>query len=313
MADLSISPCNVCPRACGARRTDGERGVCGADDRVLVARAALHLWEEPPLAGAPRADGTQAGSGAIFFAHCPMHCVFCQNAVIAEGRAGREVSVERLAAIMGELEGQGALNINCVTPTHYTTQIVRAVKLARAAGMSLPIVWNTSGYETVDCVRALAGTVDVFLDDFKYADGAVAAHYSHAADYPEVALAALDAMVEVAGEPAFDGYRGDTRLARGVVVRHMMLPGCLDDSKRVVRLLRERYGSAILLSLMNQYTPVLEGEALERFPELACRVPDDDYERLLDYADSIGCDDYFWQEGPAALESFIPAWDGSGL
>ena len=320
---LSISPCNLCPRACAAPRAVGVAGVCGADDRLLVARAALHFWEEPPLSGLPREDGTRAGSGAIFFVNCPLHCVFCQNAVIAEGGYGVSVSIDRLAQIMLELQGQGALNINCVTPTHYALHIMQAVRTARVNGLQIPVVWNTSGYETVEAVRALADTVDVYLDDFKYASSEVAARYSHASDYPQVALAALDAMVDTAGAPAFDEVDGQPRMTRGVVVRHLLLPGEMENSRACVKLLHDRYGDNILLSIMNQYTPVLASAAeagdaraqavLKKHPHLAQKVPDEDYERLLDYADSIGCDDYFWQVGPAAKESFVPAWDGTGV
>ncbi len=311
-----LSACTLCPRACEANRAAGERGFCGADDTLVVARAALHHWEEPPISG-------QAGSGTIFFGNCPLRCIYCQNQVIAAGQAGVAVSVEDVARMCLDLEGQDALNVNMVTPTHYAPHIRAAVSLARAQGLSLPVVWNTSGYETVHAIRENRGTVDVYLTDFKYADAASAARYSHAADYPQVALAALEAMVEVVGEPVFDEVEGAPRMTRGVVVRHLLLPGCLEDSKHVVRTVWERFGDSVALSLMNQYTPVLaqaagEGDAwassqLERCPELARRVPNDEYEELLDYADSLGIEDYFWQEGEAAKESFIPAFDLTGV
>ena len=316
MDELLPRSCDLCPHACGADRAAGERGACGADDRLVVARAALHFWEEPPVSG-------ERGSGTVFFAHCPLRCAYCQNAVIASGEAGAEVSVERLAAMCLELQEQGALNVNFVTPTHYALQARAAVALARGHGLAVPVVWNTSGYETEGAVRANAGTVDVYLTDFKYADTRLAARYSHAPDYFEVALAALEAMVEQVGEPAFDEVDDLPRLKRGVVVRHLMLPGAFEDSKRVVRTVHERYGSRVLLSLMNQYTPVLadaaakgDGRAtveLRRCPELAERVPDEEYERLLDYADELGVEDYFWQEGGAAEESFIPPFDLTGV
>ncbi|MEC4176605.1 radical SAM protein [Adlercreutzia sp. R7] len=290
--------------------------MCGADDRLMVARAALHFWEEPPISG-------EDGSGTIFFAGCPLRCVYCQNADIALGEHAREITVERLAAIMGELQAAGALNINCVTPTHYAPQIRAAVAAARAAGMALPVLWNTGGYETVEAVRGNAGTVDAYLTDFKYADAALARRYSHAPDYPAEALAALEAMVQAVGEPRYDTYRGQERLVSGVVVRHLMLPGALEDSKAVVRLVHERFGNAVRLSLMNQYTPVLASAAeagnsraaaaLAACPELACTVPDAAYEELLDFADALGVEDYFWQEGGAAVESFIPSFDFTGV
>ena len=303
---MRISPCNLCPRLCGARRDRGDRGVCGADDRVLVARAALHYWEEPPLSGT-------SGSGAVFFAHCPLHCVYCQNADLSAGRAGKPVAVGRLADICLELQGQGALNVNFVTPTHYSPVVKEAVRLARETGLSIPVVWNTSGYERAETVRELSGTADVWLADFKYADAGLAQRYSNAPDYPETALAAIGTMVDVAGEAAFGEVNGQPCMVKGVIVRHLALPGSLDQSKRALEMLWERFGDGVLYSIMNQYTPVMSEAALARFPELASRVPDFEYEELLDFADSLGIEDYFWQEGPAALESFIPAWDCTGV
>lgn len=296
------SPCNLCPRTCGARRDEGQRGFCGATGEVVVARAALHFWEEPPLSG-------EAGSGTVFFAHCPLRCVYCQNAQIASGGAGKAVSEERLVETFLDLQEQGALNVNLVTGTHYAPSVRRAVADARARGLEVPVVWNTSGYERVQTVVALLDTVDVWLADFKYADAGLAARYSNAPDYPEVALAAIDAMLEQSGRPAFDEVDGQPRMTSGVLVRHLVLPGAVEESKRALALLHARYGDDVLYSVMNQYTPVMAESARTRFPELFERVNDDDYARLLDFADSLGMDDYFWQEGPAALESFIPEWD----
>lgn len=283
---------------------------------MLVARAALHFWEEPPLSGS-------RGSGAVFFTYCSLRCAYCQNAVIAAGDAGIPVTVERLADICCELEAQGALNINCVTPTHYALQVREAILVARERGLSVPIVWNTSGYERVEAVQALSDTVDVYLTDFKYADAQLARVYSHAPDYPDVALAAIDAMLECTGEAEFDEVDGQPRLVRGVVVRHLLLPGALEQSKEALRLLHERFGDAVLYSIMNQYTPVISLRAevgdtaatrmLEACPQLGSVVPASEYEQLLDYADELGMEDYFWQEGPAAEESFVPAWDGTGV
>ena len=315
-SEIDISSCDLCPRACGVDRSSGARGVCGADGRLRIARAALHFWEEPPISGTH-------GSGTVFFSWCPLRCTYCQNAVIADGEAGAEISVERLAEIYLELQAKGALNINLVTPTHYAPHARVALDLARAQGMDLPIVWNTSGYETVRSIRENQGYADVYLADFKYASRKLAARYSKAPDYPQIALDAIAAMVDEVGSPCFDEYEGDERMTRGVVVRHLMLPGALEDSMRVVRTVWERFGNSVLLSVMNQYTPVLadranDGDAfarreLKRCPELSRRVPDGDYERLLDFADSLGIDDYFWQEGGAAEESFIPAFDLEGV
>ncbi len=306
MDTLQTSPCNLCPHLCGARRSEGQSGVCGATEEILVARAALHFWEEPPLSGS-------SGSGAVFFSHCPLRCVYCQNSEIAAGRAGLEITPQRLAEICLNLQSQGALNINFVTPTHYSVAIRDAVIQARELGLTLPVVWNTSSYERVEVVQELVSTVDVWLADYKYAGAALAKRYSKAPDYPEVALAAIHAMIDQTGEAAFDEYQGQERMTRGVVVRHLILPGALNQSKRALQLLWNEFGSSVLYSIMNQYTPVLPESVQQRYPELAARVSDSDYEELLDFADSLGMEDYFWQEGPAALESFIPAWDGTGL
>lgn len=316
MASISApTSCDLCPRLCGANRASGERGLCGAGRDVVVARASLHYWEEPPISG-------NAGSGTIFFAHCPLHCLYCQNTVIANDGSGRVVTTDRLAEICLELARLGALNVNFVTPTHYAPAAREAVAKARSAGLALPVVWNTSGYETVRAVEDNAGAVDVYLTDFKYADAELGRLYSHVPDYPQRALEALEAMLRQTGEHAYDDVGGG-RMTRGVVVRHLLLPGHLDDSKRVVKMLHERFGSSIRLSLMNQYTPVLAAaaanddaeaaRALARHPELGNRVADEAYEELLDYADSLGVEDYFWQEGGACEESFIPAFDGTGV
>lgn len=300
-----LSSCALCPRACGADRLSGKRGICGADGRLRVARAALHHWEEPCISG-------EVGSGTVFFSYCPMHCVYCQNRSIAAGDAGSQISVSRLAQIFLELQEQGAWNVNLVTPTHYAPHIVSAIHIARALGLGIPIVYNTSGYESCDALSILEGVVDVYLSDFKYSDASTAARYSNAPDYPQVALGAIRAMVEQTGEPSFESAEEGfpARLARGVVVRHLMLPGRLEESKRAVKTLHDHFGSDILLSLMSQYTPL---PGLDSYPELQSRVSSEEYEELLDYADGLGIEDYYWQDGEADSESFIPAFDGTGV
>ena len=307
--------CQLCPRRCGVNRAAGQRGICGAADELRVARAALHEWEEPVIS-------VGAGSGTVFFSGCPLRCVYCQNADISTGFAGIDISLDRLVEIFLEQQDvRHAANINLVTPTHYAPWIIAAVKEARARGLHVPVLYNTSGYETAEAVRALAGTIDVYLTDFKYAPDAVsdaARAYSHAPDYHDEALAALDAMVAQVGEPQFGEHRylvdgeelADPLMTRGVIVRHLVMPGRLDDSKRVVAELWERYGNRVLYSFMSQYTPVRE---FARFPELNRPTSTEEYEALLDFADDLGMEDYFWQEGNAALESFIPAWNGEGV
>ncbi|MDO4501558.1 MAG: radical SAM protein [Coriobacteriia bacterium] len=300
--------CDWCPRACGADRAARERGVCGAADQLRIARAALHHWEEPPISG-------DSGSGTVFFSYCPLRCVYCQNHSIALGSTGANVSLERLVQIFLEQQDRGALNLNMVTPTHFAPIISEALRLARARGLHLPVVWNTAGYETVSSVRSLQGVADVFLTDFKYASAETAAAYSHAPDYVPVALAALDQMVAQSGEMAFDEYRGQSRMTRGVIVRHLLLPGRVEESKRLVELLWDRYGDRVLYSIMNQYTPVIDpaGPVAKRHPELLVRPTSQEYEELLDHVDSLGLEDYFWQDGEAARESFIPTFDLEGV
>ena len=281
-------------------------GVCGAGSRVLVARAALHFWEEPPLSG-------ERGSGAVFFAHCPLSCAFCQNASISAGGWGVEVDEDGLVRAMLGLQGQGAHNINLVTATHYAPQVRSAVAAARAAGLTLPVVYNSSGYEQVEVVRALEGTVDVWLPDFKYADPLLAARLSRAGDYPEVALHAVEqmvALVEGAGGRAEDG---EGMLLRGVVVRHLVLPGHLDNSFRALDMLWERFGNAVDLSVMNQYTPPADTARLVSFPELMRPLTEEEYELVLDHADDLGFERMWWQQGGTVSESFVPEFDGTGV
>ena len=300
MHQLLPTSCELCPRVCGVNRAVGERGICGADDTLVVARAALHHWEEPPISGS-------GGSGTVFFSNCSLHCVYCQNEPLSSGRAGKAVSVQRLAELFLELEGQGAHNINLVTPTHYVPQVIEAVSLARAASMSLPIVYNTSGYESLATLELLAGVADIYLTDFKYASAALAARYSNAPDYPQVALAALKAMVTQVGE-----YRVDDAgiMRSGVIVRHLMLPGLLADSQAVIAQAFKAVGNAVCYSLMNQYTPM---PACAHYPELAATVTEAEYGELVAFALDLGVTHSFMQEGGTASESFIPAFDLTGV
>lgn len=301
--------CELCPRRCGAARDAGERGACGADARVHVARVGLHEWEEPPISGS-------AGSGTIFFSGCALKCAYCQNAAISRGEHGALMDAAELARACLQLQEAGAMNVNMVTPSHHAPTIREAIRLARRQGLHLPIIWNTSGYETVEAVEACRDAVDVYLTDMKYADAQLAGALSGAADYPQVALRAIGAMVAQTGPLAYDAFGGEERLVRGVVVRHMVLPGHADDSIRVVRLLHDRFGDSIRLSLMSQYTPVIAEAAqrgderaarcLERFPELARTLSAEEYEAVLAAADELSIEDYFWQQGDAAQESFIP-------
>ena len=296
--------CVLCPRRCGARRNDGRAGVCGQTNELWVARSALHFWEEPPISG-------EAGSGTIFFSGCSLRCIFCQNADISHGGVGSPVSVARVARMMLELEEQGALNINLVTPSHVAPQVVDAVERARAAGLSLPVVCNTSGYETPETVDLLARVVDVWLTDFKYADPALALTLSAARDYPEVAQAALARMLSYLRKRGGLKLGEDGRMLQGIIVRHLVLPGHEDDSCAVLDRVWELCGNEVDLSVMNQYTPTAAMRT--RTDALAGPLSEDAYDLVLCHADALGFERLWWQEGGTVTESFIPAFDATGV
>ena len=291
--------CSLCPRMCNLDR-QVTTGYCGVKNTIRVARAALHFWEEPCISG-------EEGSGAVFFTGCNLRCVFCQNYQIARAEQGKEITVERLAEIFLELQEQKANNINLVTATHYVPQVVEALKMAKEKGLYIPVVYNCGGYETVETLKLLEGLVDIYLPDFKYVDSERAKRYSRAEDYPEVAKAALAEMVRQQPKAEFD-ERGIMK--KGVIVRHLMLPGGIKDSKAVVNYLYETYGDQIYISLMNQYTPLPH---VADYPEIDRKLKKFEYDRLVDYAISLGVENGFIQEGETAKESFIPAFTNEGV
>lgn len=299
----TLSACELCPRRCRADRAAGERGVCGATDTLRLARAALHFWEEPPISG-------EAGSGTVFFSGCPLKCVYCQNHEISTGNFGIDVSPERLAQITLELQDQGALNINLVTATHYAHLLPEAIATARARGLVVPIVYNTSGYERVEAVRELDDLVDIWLTDFKYADAGLGRALSHVPDYPSVAQSALIEMARQLGRHGGGAARADGTWTRGIIVRHLVLPGHAEDSCRVLDLIWDAVGD-VPISVMNQYTPNAAMRAAGG--ELARAVTREEYERVLDHADDLGFTQMFWQEGGAVDESFTPPFDTTGV
>ena len=307
-----LTDCCLCPRN------------CGQTDQIRAARAALHMWEEPCISG-------DAGSGAVFFSGCTLGCVFCQNHSIAAGSVGKTISTERLAEIFLELQDQKAWNINLVTAGHFAPQVVHALELAKSQGLHLPIVYNTSGYEKVETLRMFEGLVDIYLPDFKYLSAELAGVYSHAEDYPQVAKPALQEMVRQVGSAQFEIVSGENsgmvtdelltdvdygdseleRMLRGVVVRHLVLPGHVEESKNVIRYLYEMYGERIYISIMNQYTPMPEIE--EHYPELGRKITPQEYDEVVDYAIEIGVENGFIQDGETAKDSFIPEFDTSGV
>ncbi|MCM1258470.1 MAG: radical SAM protein [Roseburia sp.] len=324
-----MKECRLCPRDCGVNRSAGAQSVlreengrgtsvCGETDRVRLARAALHMWEEPCITGL-------GGSGTVFFSGCSLHCVFCQNASIANGNVGKEVSMERLAEIFLELQERGAENINLVTGDHFVPMIIRSLKRAKDQGIYLPVVYNTSSYVKVDTLKSLEGLVDIYLPDFKYYDGELAYRYARARDYPSTAKEAIREMVRQQGKPEFLGRDGKILgsedynaieepegivMRRGTIVRHLILPGGLEDSKKILSYLLDSYGTKIYISIMNQYTPVKNFSDL---PELNRRVTEEEYETLLQFAIDRGIENGFLQEGDTAEKSFIPSFNYEGV
>lgn len=292
--------CLLCPRKCGINRSTGQTGVCGVSSEIKVARAALHYWEEPCISG-------KRGSGAVFFSGCSLHCVFCQNREISDGKAGKVISKERLSDIFMELADKGANNINLVTPGQYIPDIVWAVNDAKSRGMKLPIIYNTSGYENVTELKLLEGIVDVYLPDFKYMDSTLSAMYSRAKDYPSVAKQALSEMVRQQPDVVIDDATG--LIQKGVIVRQLLLPGHVNDAKAVLKYLYDTYHDHVYISMMSQFTPI----ALKDYPEINRTVTRRGYERLVDYALEIGITNAFIQEGDVAKDSFIPAFDCEGV
>ena len=309
-----LSACDLCPRHCKVSRMANDRGFCGAtDESIKIARAALHFWEEPCISGT-------RGSGTVFFSYCSLKCVYCQNMDISRGLAGGDVDVVRLAEIMIELEKQGAHNINLVTPTHYVNQIVAALDIAKSRGMSLPVVYNTGGYELPSVIEKLRGYVDVFLTDYKYANNADSMKYSAASDYVENADAALEKMVELAplrfesNDDCGSNIGENMIMTGGVIVRHLLLPGKLVEAKNILKRLYNKFGNKIYYSLMSQYTPMgITGKFDCADENLNRKVTGQEYKRLIEYAGRLGIENAFVQEGAAASESFIPPFDLTGV
>ena len=305
---MSRKICKLCPRNCNVDRNNGEKGICGQTNQLKVARAALHYWEEPCISGVE-------GSGAVFFCGCALHCVFCQNREIANGTVGKEISVERLSEIFLELMEKGANNINLVTAGHFVPQVIKALERAKAQGMNLPVVYNTSSYENVDTIKKLEGFVDIYLPDFKYMSETLSEKYSHALDYSKVAKAAIEEMVRQTGAPVFKetekmSEEEEPLIRKGTIVRHLVLPGQVEDSKAVIRYLYETYGDKIYISIMNQFTPMSN---LSAYPELARKLTEEEYDEVVDYAIELGVENGYIQEGETAKESFIPAFDCEGV
>ena len=285
--------CNLCPRDCKVNRELGQKGVCGESAEVRVARASLHMWEEPPITG-------ENGSGTVFFSGCPLHCVYCQNRNISCGGAGQVVTTDELCSIFLHLQEKGAENINLVTPTQFVPKIRGALVKAKQEGLEIPIVYNTGSYESVNTVKYLNGLVDIYLPDLKYRDAEIAKKYSKAPDYFEVATASIAEMYRQVGPSTKEPK---------MIVRHLVLPGCTDDSKEIIRYIWETYGDNVFISIMSQYTPVVKTE----FENLNRKLTKEEYDEVVDFAVDLGITMAFVQEGESAKESFIPDFDNWNL
>ena len=284
--------CNLCNRKCNIDR-EKELGICQASNKMKIARAGLHYWEEPCISG-------KNGSGTIFFSYCNLKCIYCQNYEISKNHKGKEITIEELSDICLDLEKKGANNINLVTPTHYVLQIIEGLKLAKEKGLSIPIVYNTGSYETVETIKMLDGIVDIYLPDLKYYDDYYAINYSHVKNYFNVASKVINEMFKQVGNPVFDK---NGMLKKGLIVRHLCLPELKEDTKKILDYLYKTYKDDIYISIMNQYTPVRK---FNRFTNLNRTITEDEYNEIINYAVDLGITNAFIQEGETQKESFIP-------
>ena len=291
--------CNLCSRKCLINRYE-RNGVCGANAKVKIARAALHYWEEPCLSG-------DNGSGTVFFSNCSLKCIFCQNKKISTNGFGKEIELEELSNIYLNLQKQGANNINLVTPTHYVPSIIKSLDIAKKNGLKLPIVYNTSSYETKETIKLLNGNIDIYLPDLKYYNDEYAYNYSNVKDYFKIATDNIKEMYNQVGKNIFDE---NGIMTKGVIVRVLLLPNHVEDAKKILKYLYETYKDNIYISIMNQYTPV---ECIEEYSDLNRKVTEEEYDELINYACDLGIINAFIQEGETQSESFIPDFNLDGI
>ncbi|MCD8356735.1 MAG: radical SAM protein [Clostridia bacterium] len=297
-----LERCTLCPRSCGINRTKGQLGFCGADDKIRIGLASLHQWEEPCLSGTN-------GAGTVFFCHCSLRCVFCQNHDISGREAAKTgiiTDISGLADTLLSLQEQGAHNIDLVTPTQYSAQLAQAIPLARSRGLLIPIVYNCGGYERVETLKMLDGMIDIYLPDFKYFSSYYAERYSAAPDYFDIAVEAISEMVRQTDIPVMDA---DGLLRSGTIIRHLMLPGLAGDTAQILRTIASRWGSKVLVSLMRQFTPCTD---LADYPELTRRLTDAEYEDACFLMEMLGLEGWT-QDAESISESFIPHFDGTGV
>ena len=292
----NLKHCAACPRRCGINRVDGKVGFCTATDKIKVAKYMLHFWEEPCISG-------KSGSGTVFFSGCPLRCEFCQNHEISEKCVGKETSCYELANIFLELQNMGANNINLVSPTIYVYQIIEAVKIAKSKGLKLPIIYNTSGYENVETIKLLSGIIDVYLPDFKYASDILARKYSKVSNYVDNVENVLKEMVYQVGNVEFNE---NGLIKKGVIIRHLILPNNVLNSKLVLKWIRDNLGSDVYVSIMAQYFPThkaLDDKTLNR------KITKEELDSVLEYAESIGLKNGYVQELGSHEEEYVPKFD----
>ena len=299
---MMLEHCTLCPRRCGANRAAGQTGFCGADDTIRIGLASLHRWEEPCLSGT-------RGAGTVFCCHCPLGCVYCQNHDISGQEAaanGILTDCSGLADTFLSLQARGAHNIDLVTPTHYAVHLAEAIPLARARGLTIPVIYNCGGYERVETLRMLDGLIDIYLPDLKYYSSYYAARYSHAPDYFDIACAAIGEMIRQTGAPQFDA---DGMMTHGTIIRHLMLPGLGGDTAQILRSISSNWGGQVLVSLMRQFTPCTN---LSGYPELTRRITDEEYADACEQMALLALEGWT-QDAESVSESFIPHFDGSGV
>lgn len=293
-----LNNCILCPKKCNVNRNKGKLGFCKSGNKIKIAKAYLHKWEEPCITGIN-------GSGTIFFSGCNLRCLYCQNYYISELNNGVEIDIKRFADICLELQKNGASNINLVTPTHYIPLIIEGLKIAKEKGLNIPIVYNSSGYERVETIKLLAGIVDIYLPDFKYYDDLYAEKYSQCHNYFKYASEAIDEMIRQKPKCIFDK---DGRMLEGVIIRHLILPDREGDSKKILKYLYDKYQNKVFYSIMNQYTPVRKC----KYEELNKQIDSKTYDEIINYAWNLGIRNAFIQEEGTVDESFIPNFDFKG-
>lgn len=291
---IDLSNCNICPRKCGINRYEAN-GFCGANSKVKVAYYSIHKWEEPIISG-------KYGSGTVFFSNCNLKCIFCQNKKISRDGYGKEISLKRLEDIFLELQDRKCHNVNLVTPTMYVPQIVEVLQKIKGKSLKIPVVYNTSSYENDSTIEYLNGMIDIYLADLKYWDGELGVKYSHCENYFEVATKAIDKMYkQVKKFEIKDGI-----LVRGLIVRVLVLPGHVDDSKKIISYLYNTYGDNIIISIMNQYTPI---NYCSKYENLNRCLSPDEYSKVVNFACDLGITNAFIQDGVTQSESFIPEFN----